>query len=72
MVAMVSVMSSNVAAIGHDEVASVLFVRFHSGAHLYSYRGVSRSVYLAFLAAPSKGRFLAWHIKGHYPYARVA
>ena len=68
----VPVISSTVAAIGYDDRSSILFVRFHVGAREYSYQGVSISLYKAFLAAPSKGRFLAWHIKGHYPYARVA
>lgn len=72
MVDMIPVISSNVAAIGHDDITSVLFVRFHDGARVYSYRGVSVPVYRAFCAAPSKGQFLVWHIKGQYPYARVA
>lgn len=69
---MIRVISSNIAAVGYDAQSSVLFVRFHSGARVYSYRGVPASVYRAFLAAPSKGRFLAQFVKGRYPYARVA
>lgn len=69
---MVPVLSSNVAAIGFDARTSTLFVRFHNGARVYRYRGVPAAVYQAFLAAPSKGRFLSQFIKGFYPYARVA
>lgn len=72
MVPMVSVLSSNVAAIGHDAQRAVLFVRFHDGARLYRYDGVQLDVYRAFLAAPSKGHFLARHVKGNYPHRRVA
>ena len=72
MVEMIPVISSNVAAIGYDAESSVLLVRFHDGVRVYSYRGVPVAVYRAFLGAPSKGRFLAWYVKGHYPYQRVA
>jgi hypothetical protein len=69
---MISVMSSSVAAIGYDARASELFVRFHDEARLYVYRDVPLSTYQRFLAAPSKGQFHAWSVKGHYAYARVA
>ncbi len=69
---MIPVLSSNVAAIGYDAGSSTLLVRFHDGARVYSYRGVPTAVYRAFLDSPSKGRFLARFIKGHYSYARVA
>jgi len=68
---MIPVISSNIAAIGYDASSSLLLVRFHDGSRVYSYRGVSASVYRALLTAPSKGRFLAWNIKGHYPFTRV-
>lgn len=69
---MVPVLSSNVAAIGFDDRSSTLIVRFHDGGRVYSYHGVPPAVYREFLAAPSKGRFLAQVIKGFYAYARVA
>ena len=69
---MIPVLSSNVAAIGHDVATSTLFVRFHDGGRVYRYGGVPVAVYREFLAAPSKGRFFAHFIKGFYPYARVA
>lgn len=72
LVDMIPVLSSNVAAIGFDARTSTLFVRFHDGGRVYSYHGVPIAMYRAFLAAPSKGRFLAQFIKGFYAYARVA
>lgn len=65
-------LSSSVAATGYDGQTSTLFVRFHDGGRVYSYHGVPLVVYRDFLAAPSKGRFLAQFIKGFYTYARVA
>jgi hypothetical protein len=69
---MIPVLSSNVAAVGYDAKSSTLVVRFHDGGRVYRYGGVPVAVYREFLAAPSKGRFLAQFIKGFYPYARVA
>jgi hypothetical protein len=69
---MMSVISRNVAAIGYDGQTSEMFVRFHNEARLYVYWAVPLSVYEEFLAAPSKGQFLAWYVKGRYPYTRVA
>jgi len=72
VVEMVQVLSSNIAEIGYDARSSLLLVRFHEGARTYRYAGVPAGTYRAFLSAPSKGRFLADFIKGHYPYTRVA
>ena len=48
-----------------------LFVRFTTGS-LYRYEGVTDSTYRAFLDAPSKGQFVWQHLRGQYPYFRVA
>lgn len=69
---MIPVLSSNVRAIGYDDGASVLHVRFRDSTRVYRYRGVSGSVYRAFMVAPSKGRFFAWNIKGRYPVSWAA
>lgn len=69
---MIAVISSNVAAIGHDANTEELYVRFHHASRLYVYSGVSLSVYKQFLQAPSKGRFLAFTVKKHYPFRQVA
>jgi hypothetical protein len=68
---MVPVDSSNVAAIGYSSVEQVLVVDFHNGGH-YRYFQVPIGVFEAFLAAPSKGRFLNWEIKGTYDFEHVA
>ncbi len=69
---MISVISSNVAAIGYDPHQGQLFVQFHHRGRTYVYSGVPQSVYGEFLQAPSKGQYVAWNIKGHYPYQQVA
>jgi hypothetical protein len=74
-VIMEPVESSNLAAVGYDEENSNLFVLFQDKnggpGQKYYYTGVPKSVYSELMAAPSKGRFLAAHIKGHYSYGRI-
>jgi KTSC domain len=72
MVPMIAVISSSVAAVGYDPTTTELYVRFHHASRTYVYTGVQQSLYEQFLQASSKGRFLAWPIKGHYPYRHVA
>lgn len=60
---MIGVHSSNVAAIQWD--GDVLFVRFKSG-ETYQYDGVPFDVYFDFLNAPSKGKFLHYHVKSRW------
>lgn len=67
-VKMTPVESSNVAAIGY--LKPNLYVRFHSGGE-YKYSGVPEALFHDFMAADSKGGFLASHIKGRFPYAKT-
>ena len=67
-----SVSSSNVGAIRWHEWEEQLQVRFLSGS-VYEYDRVSRRVFEAFAAAPSKGRYLDRVIKkGGYAYRPLA
>ena len=52
------VRSSNVAAVGWDEDAGELLVRFKSGAE-YSYPSAGESAYQDLLADPSPGAYVA-------------
>lgn len=68
--------SSNVAAIAYEEDFRRLFIRFKSG-WAYAYEDVPFSVWNAFLAAPSKGKFVFDVIRGAgtdgiYAYRRFA
>ena len=65
---MIPVSSSNISSIGYEN--GTLYVAFHSGG-LYAYSGVSESVYRELMSAPSHGNYLAYQIKGRYPYQRI-
>lgn len=69
MVEMNYVDSSNIEAIGHDNDAQELYVRFLSGA-TYVYHGVPKEVYENLMAAPSKGSFLNREVKGVYEFTQ--
>lgn len=66
---MVQVDSEAIAEIAYDDEHSVMFVRFVEGGW-YSYFGVARPTYRAFVAAPSHGRFFHDHIRDRYPFRR--
>lgn len=70
-VEMISVSSSNVQAIGYDEVNQVLYVRFDNNS-LYSYQGVPIAEFDGLQNASSKGTYLNVNIKkGPYLYQRL-
>jgi KTSC domain len=64
------VISSNIAAIGHDPDSETLEIEFNNGA-VYSYSGVPLGEYEGFMSADSKGTYLNVNIKGRYPYVRL-
>lgn len=65
---MIPVSSSNLAKVGYDGLH--LYVLFLNGG-LYRYLNVPKEVYTNLLHAPSKGVYLAKHIKGKYPYQKM-
>ena len=62
------VVSTNVSSIGYAN--GVIEVEFNDGS-IYQYFGVDECVFKSFLEAPSKGRFVHYHLKG-YQYLKVA
>jgi hypothetical protein len=62
--------SSTVTKFGYDSGAQVLDVEYKTGM-TYRYFDVPEAVFGAMRGAPSKGQFLAVHIKGVYRYARL-
>lgn len=62
--------SSNIAGIGYDSSTQVLTVEFKQGGR-YNYYDVPEATFEQMKSAPSKGQYLAQHIKGRYRYARV-
>lgn len=67
---LVRVESSNLSAVGYDPDISVLAVRFTNGS-VCNYYGVPPYEHTMLMAAKSKGKYLAEHIKGMFPYARI-
>ena len=66
---MVYVDSSNIEAIGYDEGALELHVRFLSGA-CYIYHNVPQHVFDSLMQAPSKGSYLNREVKGIYTFTK--
>lgn len=64
------VASSNIAAIGYDEVTETLEVEFLHGA-VYQYYNVPPNLHEQLMQEGSKGRFLNTYIKNAFPYSRV-
>mgnify|MGYP001323048451 CR=1 FL=1 len=59
------VTSSNIKAVGYDEMEGDLIVQFHSGKK-YVYRQVPPEVTAAFLGAKSMGIFFTREVRGKY------
>lgn len=70
MADMIPVKSSDLRAVGYDPRSQILYIDFHSGGR-YMYSGVPVSEHAALMAADSKGKYFAAHIKNVYPYQRL-
>lgn len=68
---MVSVDSSNVAAVGYDDETETLAVEFNSGS-VYHYSNVSRDTFEALRDAPSVGKYFNANIRDIYEYEKVS
>ncbi|MDD2099980.1 MULTISPECIES: KTSC domain-containing protein [Pseudomonas] len=65
----VSVSSSNIATVGHDESSQTLEVEFLNGA-VYEYYDVPEHVYQELISASSVGSYFAQRIKNVYGFSR--
>ena len=63
----VKVVSSNVVAVGYEN--NNLYVDYKSGSYVYT--DVPEEIYIALLAAESKGKFMWAKVKGRYDYQRL-
>lgn len=68
---MPAVESSAILRLNHHADSRTLFVVFVDG-DVYAYFDVPPAVYEAFLAAESKGRFFADHVRDRYAYHKVS
>ena len=67
----INVSSTTLAAVGYDESAALLAVRFISGRE-YHYFGVPRDVYDGFFTATSIGHYFNNYVKrAGYPFQQV-
>lgn len=64
------VSSSNIVSVGYDPASETLEIEFSNGS-VYQYYNISQNTYDQFMAAASKGQFLAYQIKNAFPYSRV-
>ena len=70
MVQMQQVESSNIAAVGYDQDAEVLYIEFNNGT-TYSYDMVPFYVYEELMDADSKGQYFHKYIRTVYEYHKI-
>jgi hypothetical protein len=70
MVELQPVESSNIAAVGYDEDAEVLYIEFKSGT-TYTYEDVPYYIYEELLGAESIGSYFHKNIRTTYEYNKV-
>ena len=64
--------SRMLAAAAYDEQKQNLHLRFRKTGDVYRYFEFRAADYQAFLDAESRGRFFLAHIRGHFPFERMA
>jgi len=62
--------SSDIAAIGYDEVSETLEIEFKATG-VYRYFSVPKTVAEEFQRTPSPGKFFLQHIKGKYAWEKI-
>lgn len=67
---MISVSSTNIAAVGYDEADQTLRVQFNNG-RTYEYAMVPVTVYDDLIAADSVGRYFNAHVKNVFDAVEV-
>lgn len=70
-VEMITVVSSNIAAIGYDKDNQDVHVQFIAGSE-YIYKGVPEHEFQALLNSQSLGSYLHRNFKNVYAYERIA
>ena len=65
----VFVKSSHIISAGYSRAKRILYIKF-VGNRVYRYQDVPESVFTAFIAAESHGRFAHRHIYSHYRYVQ--
>jgi len=68
---LIPVKSSNIKAVGYNELKMKLRVEFKSGG-TYEYKDVPRKVWMDFIESKSLGKYFFSHIKGKYSYEKIS
>ncbi|MDE0581276.1 MAG: KTSC domain-containing protein [bacterium] len=66
----ISVVSSNLASVGHEAGIKLLEIEFHDG-RVYQYEDVPESSYHALMSADSIGSYFHRHIRDKYRTTRI-
>ncbi|HFH4172261.1 TPA: KTSC domain-containing protein [Pseudomonas aeruginosa] len=66
----VSVSSSNIASVGHDQSSQTLEVEFLNGS-IYEYYDVPEHVYQELISASTVGGYFAQRVKNVYGFSRI-
>jgi hypothetical protein len=64
--------SEMLSSVAYDADRCILYLRFRDTGDVYRYFEFPDAEYRALLDAESHGRFFLAHIRGHYPYERMA
>jgi hypothetical protein len=64
--------SEMLASVAYDAEKQILYLRFRKTGDVYRYFEFRTAEYQAFLDAESRGRFFLAHIRGCFPYERLA
>jgi KTSC domain-containing protein len=67
----ITVQSSDLFAVEHDNWSGTLTIEFHSGG-VYEYYNVPRSEYAGLMNASSHGKYFHAHIKDRYSCRKIA
>ena len=66
----ITVISSNISALGYDPETQILEVEFLNGS-VYEYSGIPSSEYDGLMNSDSKGKYFNANIKTIYPVAKL-
>ena len=64
------VISSSLSSVGYESSSLLLEIEFKGGG-IYTYSGVSASIYAAFMSSSSLGSFFHRYIKDKYPCTKL-
>lgn len=67
---MIPVSSSNLSAVGYDDVSGTLTIEFNDGG-LYEYHNVPQAIYEGLMSSTSKGQYFHRFIRDSYDTNKI-